>query len=57
MITHVESPVTLWLQVVNDENTKKIFSITEQLSSLCPAAAPLTSSPELGKVGTTASEV
>lgn len=50
MITHVESPITLWLQVVNDENTKTIFSITEQLAALCPTATPVVGQPEIGKV-------
>ncbi|XP_052776384.1 serine/threonine-protein kinase 31-like [Mya arenaria] len=50
MVTHVESPITLWLQEVNDENTKTIFSITEQLLQFCPSASPLTGQPEPGKV-------
>ncbi|XP_053392636.1 serine/threonine-protein kinase 31-like isoform X2 [Mercenaria mercenaria] len=50
LITYVETPITLWIQTVNDENTKKIFSITEQLAALCPAAQPVTGQPDPGKV-------
>ena len=51
MCTHVETPVSVWLQIVSDENTKKIFNITEQLSTLCPAAPKLTGQPDMNKVG------
>ncbi|XP_052262837.1 serine/threonine-protein kinase 31-like isoform X2 [Dreissena polymorpha] len=50
LITHVESPITLWLQIVNDENTQTIFSITEQMGQVGPAAVPLKGPPEPGKV-------
>lgn len=50
MCTHVESPVTVWLQIVSDENTKRIFNITEQLSALCPAAPKLSGQPDMNKV-------
>ena len=50
MCTHVETPVTVWLQIVSDDNTKKIFNITEQLSTLCPAAPKLTGQPDMNKV-------
>lgn len=36
--------------MVSDENTKKIFSITEQLIQLCPAAQPVSGQPDSGKV-------
>ncbi|KAL3877743.1 hypothetical protein ACJMK2_035406, partial [Sinanodonta woodiana] len=49
MVTHVESPITLWIQIVSDENTKKIYNITEQLSSLCPAARKVTDTPDQNK--------
>ncbi|KAK3605443.1 hypothetical protein CHS0354_007526 [Potamilus streckersoni] len=49
MITHVESPITLWIQIVSDENTKRIYNITEQLSSLCPAARKITDTPDQNK--------
>ena len=50
MCTHVETPVTVWLQIVSDDNTKKIFNITEQLTALCPAAPKLTGQPDTNKV-------
>ena len=50
MCTHVETPVTMWLQIVSDENTKKIFNITEQLTALCPAAPKLGGQPDMNKV-------
>ena len=50
MCTHVETPVSVWLQIVSDDNTKKIFNITEQLSALCPAAPKLSGQPDMNKV-------
>jgi hypothetical protein len=50
MITFVENPISLWVQIVSDENTQKIFSITEQLAQLCPIAQHVSGQPDLGKV-------
>ncbi|KAL4239766.1 RNA catabolic process [Mactra antiquata] len=50
MVTYVENPITVWIQVVNDENTKTIFHVSEQLSTFCPSATPIKQQPELGKV-------
>ncbi|KAL5019065.1 hypothetical protein ScPMuIL_004787 [Solemya velum] len=50
MVTHVENPVCIWGQVVNDDNTQKLFDMTEQLRTLCPAAPKVTAKPEYNKV-------
>ncbi|XP_060586126.1 serine/threonine-protein kinase 31-like isoform X2 [Ruditapes philippinarum] len=50
MITFVENPISLWVQIVSDENTQKIFSITEQLAQLCPIAQHVSGQPDLGKI-------
>ena len=52
MITYVETPISLWVQIVSDENTQKIFGITEQLAQQCPTAQHVSGQPDLGKVKT-----
>ncbi|XP_021374415.1 serine/threonine-protein kinase 31-like isoform X2 [Mizuhopecten yessoensis] len=50
MVTFVESCVTVWVQVVNEENTNKLMKITDQLAALCPAASKVNDSPQQSKV-------
>ncbi|XP_060063477.1 serine/threonine-protein kinase 31-like [Ylistrum balloti] len=50
MVTFVESCVTVWVQVVNEENTSKLMKITDQLASLCPAASKVNDPPQQAKV-------
>ncbi|XP_063430634.1 serine/threonine-protein kinase 31-like isoform X2 [Mytilus trossulus] len=50
LITHCESPITVWIQTVTDENTQKLMDLCEQLSALCPAAAKLSGPVVQGKI-------
>ncbi|KAJ8319001.1 hypothetical protein KUTeg_004092 [Tegillarca granosa] len=50
MVSYVESAITIWIQVVNDENTNKLMNITEQLTSLCPAAPKVNGQPQQNKI-------
>ncbi|XP_033750766.1 serine/threonine-protein kinase 31-like isoform X2 [Pecten maximus] len=50
MVTFVESCVTVWVQVVNEENTNKLMNITEQLGALCPAASKVNDPSQQSKV-------
>lgn len=50
MVTHVESPVSMWVQIVNEENTTQLMEMTEQLAVVCPAASKVTSPLQPNKV-------
>ncbi|XP_069123904.1 serine/threonine-protein kinase 31-like isoform X2 [Argopecten irradians] len=50
MVTFVESCVTVWVQVVNEDNTSKLMKISDQLATLCPAASKVNDPPQQTKV-------
>ncbi|XP_052059491.1 serine/threonine-protein kinase 31-like isoform X3 [Mytilus californianus] len=50
LITHCESPITVWIQTVTDENTQKLLDLSDQLAALCPAAAKLSGPVVQGKI-------
>ena len=49
-MTHVETPIVLWGQKVNEENANELSNISEQLEKICPEAPKVTDKPETDKV-------
>lgn len=50
MVTHVESPIVLWVQFVKDNNAAELTRIGDMLAENGQVATPLTTRPELNRV-------